>query len=68
MSERVRRLLPDVVYLLLYFSGVYTLVLWPPIQAGVSIASEPLRRWLSGGIATLPLLARFAARQRGALL
>ena len=60
MSERVRRLLPDVVYLLLYFSGVYTLVLWPPIQAGVQLAAGPLLARLGGAIDGIPLLARCA--------
>jgi sterol desaturase/sphingolipid hydroxylase (fatty acid hydroxylase superfamily) len=60
MSERARRLLPDVVYLLLYFSGIYTLVLWPPVQAAVTALAEPLRGALAGGVDRLPLVARCA--------
>jgi sterol desaturase/sphingolipid hydroxylase (fatty acid hydroxylase superfamily) len=56
MSERAR----NVVYLLLYASGIYGLVLWPPIQAIVTMTAGPLRRMLATDVERLPLLARCA--------
>ena len=60
MSERLRRLLPNLVYALLYASGIYGLVLWPPIQSAVTWMAEPLRRVLEGPLEDVPLLARCA--------
>ncbi|HVE73045.1 MAG TPA: sterol desaturase family protein [Thermoanaerobaculia bacterium] len=58
MSERVRRLLPNVVYMLLYASGIYGLVLWPPIETVMTAIAEPLRRVLAGHIDSVPMLVR----------
>jgi sterol desaturase/sphingolipid hydroxylase (fatty acid hydroxylase superfamily) len=58
MSDRLRRLLPNVAYTLLYASGIYGLVLWPPIQAVVVAAAEPLRTLLAPHVAATPLVVR----------
>lgn len=60
MSERLLRLLPNVAYALLYASGIYGLVLWPPIQSVVTWVADPLRRALEGPVAHVPLLVRCA--------
>lgn len=48
----------NVLYALLYASGLYGLVLWPPIQRGVTIIADPLRRAMEPGVAHLPLPLR----------
>ncbi|HUR83446.1 MAG TPA: sterol desaturase family protein [Thermoanaerobaculia bacterium] len=54
----MRRLLPNVVYALLYASGIYGIVLWPPIQIAVRAIAGPLRRSLEPGLESVPLLVR----------
>lgn len=54
----MRRLLPNVVYALLYASGVYGLVLWPPIRTAVTAIADPLRRALAPGVDSTPMLVR----------
>jgi len=48
----------NAVYLLLYASGIYGLVLWPPIQRIVTTLAEPLRVLIAPGIDPLPIAAR----------
>ena len=50
----------NVVYALLYASGLYGLVLWPPVQRFVAAAAEPLRILLAPAVAHLPLAVRCA--------
>jgi sterol desaturase/sphingolipid hydroxylase (fatty acid hydroxylase superfamily) len=49
-----------VVYVLLYASGIYGLVLWPPIHDAVATVAEPLRLAIAPGVAHLPLVVRCA--------
>ena len=58
MSDRLRRFLPNVVYMLLYASGIYGLVLWPPIETAMIALAEPLRRLLASHIDSVPIVAR----------
>lgn len=48
----------NAVYVLLYASGIYGLVLWPPVQRVVTAVAEPLRRALALEVEHLPLLVR----------
>ena len=50
----------NAVYVLLYVSGLYGLVLWPPVQRLVTAAAEPLRILLAPAVAHLPLAVRCA--------
>jgi sterol desaturase/sphingolipid hydroxylase (fatty acid hydroxylase superfamily) len=50
----------NVVYALLYASGIYGLVLWPPIERAVTAIADPLRRGLAPAVASLPLPLRCA--------
>lgn len=49
----------NAIYVLLYASGFYGLVLWPPIQSAVSAIAEPLRRAIAPAVEPLPLGIRF---------
>ena len=48
----------NAVYVLLYASGLYGLVLWPPVHRLVTAAAEPLRIVLAPAVAHLPLAVR----------
>jgi sterol desaturase/sphingolipid hydroxylase (fatty acid hydroxylase superfamily) len=48
----------NVVYLLLYASGIYGLVLWPPLRDAATWLAEPLRRAIADDVARVPLVAR----------
>ena len=50
----------NAVYVLLYASGIYGLVLWPPIHGAVATAAEPLRAAVAPIVEPLPLLVRCA--------
>jgi sterol desaturase/sphingolipid hydroxylase (fatty acid hydroxylase superfamily) len=50
----------NAVYVLLYTSGLYGLVLWPPVHGAVTVAAEPLRIALAPAVAHLPLVVRCA--------
>lgn len=58
MRAALRRLGPDAIYALLYASGLYGLVLWPPIRTAVSAIAEPLRRLIAEDVERLPLAIR----------
>jgi sterol desaturase/sphingolipid hydroxylase (fatty acid hydroxylase superfamily) len=47
-----------VVYVLLYASGIYGLVLWPPIHDAVATVAEPLRIAIAPAVTHLPLIVR----------
>ncbi len=49
----------NAIYVLLYASGFYGLVLWPPIQSAVTAVAEPLRRAIAPAVEHLPLGVRF---------
>lgn len=48
----------NAVYVLLYASGLYGLVLWPPVKSVVTALTEPLRIFLAPAVAPLPLVVR----------
>jgi sterol desaturase/sphingolipid hydroxylase (fatty acid hydroxylase superfamily) len=48
----------NTIYALLYASGVYGLVLWPPVRAAVTAVAEPLRRAIDPAVGQLPLPIR----------
>jgi sterol desaturase/sphingolipid hydroxylase (fatty acid hydroxylase superfamily) len=48
----------NAVYVLLYASGLYGLVLWPPVERVVTAAAEPLRIVLDPAVAPMPLAVR----------
>jgi sterol desaturase/sphingolipid hydroxylase (fatty acid hydroxylase superfamily) len=48
----------NAIYLLLYASGIYGLVLWPPVRGFVTIIAEPLRRGIAPALVHLPLSVR----------
>lgn len=48
----------NVVYLLLYASGIYGFLLWPPIERAVTWLAEPLRNAIAEDVERVPLLVR----------
>jgi sterol desaturase/sphingolipid hydroxylase (fatty acid hydroxylase superfamily) len=52
---RLRRVPADVIYLLVWISGLYSLLLWPPLLRGAMMATAPLRQC----VPAMPLLAKY---------
>ncbi|MGZ4807815.1 MAG: sterol desaturase family protein [Thermoanaerobaculia bacterium] len=62
MTIALRRLpWANFVYFLLYASGVYGLVLWPPVTAVVIAIAEPVHRLVVHEIERVPLIVRCVA-------
>lgn len=52
---RLRRVPADAIYLLLWISGLYALLLWPPLLRGAMLLTAPLRQC----VPAMPLLAKY---------
>jgi sterol desaturase/sphingolipid hydroxylase (fatty acid hydroxylase superfamily) len=52
----LRRISPDLVYVTLWLSGAYSLLLWPPILRATEFIAEPLRR--AAGLENLPWMIK----------
>ena len=50
----------NLVYLLLYASGIYGFLLWPPVERVVTLLAEPLRNAIADHVERVPLLVRCA--------
>jgi sterol desaturase/sphingolipid hydroxylase (fatty acid hydroxylase superfamily) len=51
----------NALYVLLYASGLYGLVLWPPVTAAVTAIVAPLRDPIAGDVDRIPLVIRCIA-------
>ena len=48
----------NALYILLYASGVYAFVLWPPITTAVTTIAAPLRALIADDVERIPLIVR----------
>jgi sterol desaturase/sphingolipid hydroxylase (fatty acid hydroxylase superfamily) len=51
----------NALYIVLYASGVYAFVLWPPITAAVTAIAAPLRNLIADDLERIPLVVRCVA-------